>query len=45
MKVKILALNWFDTMLKNDVNATQWMDQDMVNYLGASSIVNVKNND
>ena len=44
-QIKILALAWWDTMLKSDADAAQWLHQNMPNYLGKSNIVKVKNND
>ncbi len=44
-QIKIIALAWFDKFLKNDVQASQWLVNIMSDYLGESSIVNVKNND
>jgi dienelactone hydrolase len=44
-QIKILALAWFDWMLRDDAKSGQWMRQDMQDYLGVSSIVKWKNND
>jgi len=44
-QIKILALAWWDCYLKNDANAGHWLHDDMINYLGESSIARVKNND
>jgi len=44
-QIKILALAWFDSNLKNNAKSGQWIRQDMSCYLGASSRVNFKNND
>lgn len=42
-QIKILALMWFDAMLKKDNHAKQWMQEDLTNYLGKSSPVKIKN--
>ena len=44
-QIKILALAWWDYMLKNNAKAGQWLVHDTTDYLGRSSIVKVKNND
>jgi len=44
-QIKIIALAWWDTMLKGDANAGHWMRHDLQDYLGSSSIVKVKNRD
>ena len=44
-QIKIIALSWFDYYLKNNANAGQWLKNDLVNYLGESSIVKVNNSE
>ncbi len=44
-QIKILALAWFEKFLKNNVTASQWLVNNVSDYLGKSSIVKVKNND
>ena len=44
-QIKILALAWWDKFLKKDAESGRWLDKKMVDYLGESSNVKVRNND